>query len=234
MSRYQKGKTNPDLLERDTEWRWYQLSTDDNTLGQMDTSDPEIEIRVHARGIDAGHLLAGSAVTVAAGPRTDADAHQATDANLVCHLAVSFAPQGDPVATPPSAAAEASVAWCETTHSTPYPTEVVYYGPHPLASGAAVAGQCSAMGSGLGCFVGPSSSQPEVERVVVSNWGEFTPTTMGARTNRTVTLTSTYATCSTIGGPVQAAYIRGPPPIGLTSVHPARRGFHATAHRTVR
>jgi len=81
------------------------------------------------------------------------------------------------------------------------------------------------MGSELGCFVGPSSSRPGVERVVVSNWGEFTPTTTGARTNTTATLTSTYVTCSTIGGPVQAAYISGPPPTGLTSVHPARQVF---------
>ena len=26
MSRYQKGKTNLDLLERDSEWQWHQLS----------------------------------------------------------------------------------------------------------------------------------------------------------------------------------------------------------------
>jgi len=167
-------------------------STVDNTLGQMDTSDPDIEFHTHARARDAGQLLAGSAETVAVGPRTDADARQAADQNIIGHLAISFAPRDDLVATPPSAAAEANAAWRGTTHSTLYPTEVAYYGPHPSASGATYAGQSSAMGSELGCFVGPSSSRPGVERVVVSNWGEFTPTTMGAQTSTTSTLTSTY------------------------------------------
>ena len=54
-------------------------STVDNTIGNMDTSDPEIEICAHARGRDAGQLLAGSAETVAVGPRTDADTRQAAD-----------------------------------------------------------------------------------------------------------------------------------------------------------
>jgi len=49
--------------------------------------------------------------------------------------------------------------------------------------------------------------------------------TTGAHTNTTSTLTSTCVTCSTVGGPVQAAYIRGPPPTGLTSVRPARQVF---------
>jgi len=100
---------------------------------------------------------------MAVGPRTDADARQAADPNLVGHLAVSFTPWGDPAATPPSAAAEAR----GKTHSTPYPTtEAAYYGLHPSASGATVAGPNSAMGSDLGCFVGPSSSRPGVERAV--------------------------------------------------------------------
>ena len=129
-------------------------STVDNTLGQMDMSDPDIEFRMHARGRAASQLLAGSTETVAVGPQTDADTCQAADPNIVGHLAVSFAPRGDLLATPPSAAAEASAAWHGTTHSTPYPTEVAYYGPHPSASGAAYAGQSSAMGSELGCFVG--------------------------------------------------------------------------------
>jgi len=43
-------------------------STVDNTLGQMDTSDPDIEFRAHARARYAGQLLAGSAETVAVGP----------------------------------------------------------------------------------------------------------------------------------------------------------------------
>jgi len=189
----------------------------DSTLeynpGQRDASDPEIEFRAHARGIDAGQLLAGSTDTEGVGPQTDADARQAADPD-VGHWPVGFTPRGDPAATPPSTAAEASAAWRGQTHSTPYPTTDAYYGPHPSVFGAAVVDQSSAMGSDLGCFVGPSSSRPGVERVVVSSWGTFTPTTTGAHTNTTSTLTSTCVTCSTVGGPVQAAYYRGPPPTG--------------------
>ena len=58
----------------------------------MDTSDPEIEFRVHARARDAGQLLAGSAETVAVGPWTEADACQAADPNIIGHLAVGFVP----------------------------------------------------------------------------------------------------------------------------------------------
>ena len=47
----------------------------DSTLeynpGQRDASDPEIEFHAHARGIDAGQLLAESTDTEAVGPQTD-------------------------------------------------------------------------------------------------------------------------------------------------------------------
>jgi len=201
----------------------------DSTLeynpGQRDASDPEIELCAHAHGRDAGQLLAGSTDTEAEGLQTDADACQAADPN-VGHWPVGFTPQGDPAATPPSAAAEASAAWRgQTTHSTPYPTTDAYYGPHPLVSGAEVVDQSSALGSNLGCFVGPSSVRPGVKRAAVSAWGAFTPTTTVAHTNTTSTLTSTCVTCSTVGGPVQTAYYGGPPPTGLTSVRPARHVF---------
>jgi len=167
----------------------------------------------------------GSTDTEAVGPQTDADARQAVDPN-VGHWPVGFTPRGDPAATPPSAAAEASTGSRGQTHSTLYQTtEAAYYGPHPSVSGAADVDQSSVMGSGLGCFVGPSSSQPEVARVVVSTWGDFTHTTTGARTNTTATLTSTFVTCSTVGRPVHAAYLRGLPQTGLTSVRPARQVF---------
>jgi len=81
------------------------------------------------------------------------------------------------------------------------------------------------MGSDLGCFVGPSSVRPEVKRAAASAWGAFTPTTTGTHTNTISTFTSTCVTCSTVGGPVQAAYYRGPPPMGLISAHPARQVF---------
>jgi len=82
----------------------------DSTLeynpGQRDATDPEIELCAHARGIDAGQLLAGSTDTEAEGLQTDTDACQAADSN-VGHWPVGFLPRGNPAATPPSAAAEA-------------------------------------------------------------------------------------------------------------------------------
>ena len=105
-------------------------STVDNTIGQLDTSDPEIQVRALARGIDAGQLLAGSIQPVAVGPRTDADVRQAADPNLLGYLSVRFVPRGDSVATPPRAAVEANIAWHGTAQSTLYPAEVAYYGPH--------------------------------------------------------------------------------------------------------
>jgi len=67
-------------------------NTVDNTLGQMDMSDPDIEFHAHARARNAGQLLAGSAETVPVGPRTDADACQAADPNIIGHLAISSRP----------------------------------------------------------------------------------------------------------------------------------------------
>jgi len=123
----------------------------DSTLeynpGQGDASDHEIELRVHARGIDTRQLLAGSMDTEAGGLQTDVNARQAANPN-VGHWPVGFTPRGDPAATPPSTAAEASTAWHgQTTHSTPYPTTDAYYGPHPSLSGVEAVDQSSAAGS---------------------------------------------------------------------------------------
>jgi len=193
--------------------------------GQRDASDPEVELCAHAQGIDAGQLLAGSADTEAEGLHTDADTGQAADPN-VGHWPVGFMPRGDPAATPPSAATEASAAWRgQTTHSMPYPTTDAYYSLHPSVSGAEAVDQSSVAGSDWRCLVGQSSARSEVERAVASAWGAYTPTITGAHTNTTSTLTSTCVTCSTVGGPVQAAYYSGPPPTGLTSVRPARQVF---------
>ena len=201
-------------------------STIEYNVGQRDASDPEVEFRAHMRERDAGQLLAGIADSVAVGPQTDANARQPADPG-VGHWPAGFSPQGDPTATLPSTATEASAAWRGQTHSTPYPTatEVAYYGPRPSVSGAIGAVQSSAMGSGLGYFVGPSSAQLEGERATAPNWGEFTPTTTGARTNTTTTLTSTYVTCSTVDGPIHAAYLKRPIPAGPTSVHPVGQAF---------
>jgi len=73
--------------------------------------------------------------------------------------------------------------------------------------------------------VDPCSLRQSVERAVTSNWGEVIPTTMGARTSTTATITSTYVTCSTVGGPACVQYGRTPPSVGLTSVRPARQVF---------
>jgi len=82
-------------------------STVDNTLDQMDTSDPEIHFRALARGIDAGQLSAGNVGPVAVGPRTDADARQAAAPDTFGNFGTHFSPRDSRAATPPSAAAEA-------------------------------------------------------------------------------------------------------------------------------
>jgi len=109
-------------------------STLEYNPGQRDASDPEIELHAHARQIDAGQLLARNTDAEAEGLQTDADARQAADSN-VGQWSVSFSPWGDPAATPPSTAAEASAAWHgQTTHSMPHPITDAYYGPHPSVS----------------------------------------------------------------------------------------------------
>jgi len=122
---------------------------------KRDASDPEIELRAHARQIAAGQLLARNSDSAAAGLQTDADARQTADSQ-VGRWPVGLSPRGDPAATPPSAAAEASAAWRgQTEHSTLYPTTTdAYYGPHPSVSGAEIVDQSSAAGSEWDRFVG--------------------------------------------------------------------------------
>jgi len=68
------------------------------------------------------------------------------------------------------------------------------------------------------------SRQP-VERVGTSIWGGSTPTTTGAQTSTTSTLTSMSVASSAVGGPAHALYARGPSQAGLTSVRPVRQAF---------
>jgi len=159
----------------------------------VEPTDSDIEFRAHAREENAGQILVGSADVVTVGPRTDADVHQAADPN-VGHIAAGFEPRGDPAVTPLSVAFEARADRHAAEHSTPYPVEVVYYGPHPSASGAMFMGHSSRTGSELGGFVDPCLSRQLVERAVTSNWGEVIPTTTGTRTSTTATITSTYVT----------------------------------------
>jgi len=208
-------------------------STVDNTLDQMDTSDPEIHFRAQARGIDAGQLLAGNFGPVAVGPRTDADARQAAAPDTFGHVGSHFSLRGSRAATPPSAAAETNGVWRGPAYSTPYPAEVMHYGPHPAVSGAAVVDKSAVVGSDLGCFVGSSSSRPGVEIVVTSNLGVTTPTTTGAHTNTTATLTSTIVrdmcNCRWTG-PVGVPW---EPTSGGIDGDPSRASvWHATSRRT--
>jgi len=57
-------------------------STLEYNPGQRDASDPEIELRAHARQIDAGQLLARNTDAEAEGLQTDADVRQAADSNI--------------------------------------------------------------------------------------------------------------------------------------------------------
>jgi len=205
-------------------------STIEYNVGQRDTLDSGVEFRAQTRERDAGQLSAGITDSAAVGQRSDVDARQPADPSIG-RWPVGFVPQSDPAATPPSAAAEASAVWRVQTHSTPYltTTEVTYYGPHPLLSGAVGVVQSSTTESRLGCFVDPSSAQLAGGSATAPSWGEFTPTTTGARTNTTSTLTSTHVTCSTMGGPVHGAHVRGPTLTGLTSVRPAHQVFMPTS-----
>ena len=186
-------------------------STVDNTIDHLDPSDSEVHFRAPTRGRDAGQLLAGNFGPVAVGLQTDADARQAVAPDNFGHVGSPFSPRASPAATPPGAAAVASGVWRDPTYSTQYPAEVMYYGPHHAVSGAAVVDQSAVVGSELGCFVCTRSPRPGVEIVVTTNWGVTTPTTTGAHTNTTATLTSTV-TCTTVGGPSRLAYLGSPPP----------------------
>ena len=112
-------------------------STIDLSVDIVNTPDPDVEFRAPARDDDAGQLLAGRYGAMAVGTRTDMDARQATDPNILGHLAVGFTLRGDPAATLPSVASEAVPDRRGTVHSTLYPSEVAYYGPLPPAAAAA-------------------------------------------------------------------------------------------------
>jgi len=77
-------------------------STIEYNPDKRDASDPEIELRAHARQTDAGQLLARNSDPAAEGRQTDADERQAADSN-VGRWPVGLSPRGDPAATPPSA-----------------------------------------------------------------------------------------------------------------------------------
>jgi len=190
----------------------------------VEPSDPEVEFRAQTRQQGEGQLLAGTADVVIEGPRTDADGYQVTDPN-VGHRVGGLAPRYQLPATPPTAASETRAD--RRAHSTPYPLEVVESRPLPSLSGAMVTevGQVGRTGNTSGGFVDPCPPRQLAERPVTSNLGETIPVTTGARTSTTATITSTYVTCSTVGGSAYVQDGRMPPSVVLTSMRPARQVF---------
>jgi len=200
----------------------------------VEPSDSEVEFRAHARQQEAGQLLAGTTDAVIEGPRTDADAYHVADPN-VGHCVGGLAPREQPPATPPTAASEVRADRSVPIHSTPYPIEVTYSGPHPLVSGtmATEVDQGGRTGSASGGFVDPCPPRQPAERAMTSNLGGMVPTTTGARTSTTATITSTYVTCSTVGGSGYVQHGRMPPSVGLTSMRPVRQVFVSQPSQSV-
>ena len=159
-------------------------------------------------------------------PGLYADAYQVADPNVGYRVG-GLAPRDRLPATPPIAASETRADRRTHLHSTPYPIEVTGSGPLPSVSGTMVTevGQGGRTGSVSGGFVDPCPPRQLTERAVTSNLGGTIPVTTDARTSTTATITSTYVTCSTVGG---SAYVQDghmPPSVGLTSMRPARQVF---------
>ena len=190
----------------------------------VEPSDPEVEFRAHARQQGEGQLLVGTADVVIEGPRTDADAYQVADPN-VGHRVGGLAPRDQLPATPPTAASETRADRRVHLHSTPYPIEVTDSGPLPSVSGTMVTevDQAGRTGSASGGFMDPCPPRQPTERAVMSNLGGMIPVTTGAQTSTTATITSTYVTCSTVGGSAYVQDGRMPPSVRLTSMRPARQ-----------
>ena len=124
-------------------------------------------------------ILAGSSNVLTAGLQTDADARQ-TAAPDAGQRTEGFERLARPAARQPSAASGAMVCRPPTERSAEDPSEVMYYGPHPLASGAMFMDHGTDRGREFGSLMGPSSSPRQLERVVASVVGDSTPTTTGA------------------------------------------------------
>ena len=71
----------------------------------------------------------------------------------------------------------------------------------------------------------PCPSRQPPESAATSNLGDTIPVTTGARTSTTATITSTYVTCSTVGGSAYVQDGRMPPSVGLASMRPVRQVF---------
>jgi len=198
-------------------------SVADLVLNVCDIVDPTDHITDScARALDneGGLILAGSVDAVTVGPRTDADARQAVTPDTG-YIAEGFQPFGDPTVIQPSVALEAMANCHGAEQSALDLSGVTHFGPHSLASGAMFMDQSGEQGRELGGFADPCLAQQSFEPAATSNWGGLTPTTTGAQTSTTTTLTSTPVATSAVGGLAHALYARSPPHAGLTSVRPA-------------
>jgi len=161
-----------------------------NVRDLVDPTDHIADSRAHALDNEGDTISAGSADVVTVGPRTDADTHQAAAPNAG-YIAEGFEPFGDPTVIQPSVALEAMANHHGAEQSAMDPIGVTHFGPHSLASGAMFMDQSSEQGRELGGFADLCLARQSFERVAMLNWGGSTPTTTGAQTSTTTTLTST-------------------------------------------
>jgi len=168
-------------------------SVADLLLNVRELVDPTGHIadsRAHALDDEGGPILAGSADAVTVGPWTNVDAHQAA-APDASYITEGFEPFGDPAVIQSSVALEAVANRHGAKQSAMDPIGVTHFGPHSLASGAMFMDQSSEQGRELGGFADLCLARQSFERVAMLNWGGSTPTTTGAQTSTTTTLTST-------------------------------------------
>jgi len=158
------------------------------------------------------------------GPRTDADARQAT-APDAAYITEGFEPLGEPAVIPSGVALEAMATRHGAEQSAMDPSGVTHFGPHSLASVAMFMDQGGERGRKLGGLVDLCLSRQPFEQAATSIWGDSMPTTTDAQTSTTSTLTSMSVASSAIGGLAHALYACSQPQVGLTSVRPARQAF---------
>jgi len=99
----------------------------------VDPTDHIADLRARVLDNEWDLILAGSTDAVTVGPRTDADAHQAT-APDTDYIAEGFEPLGDPTFIQPSVALEDMANSHGAEQSAMDPIGVTHFGPHLLAS----------------------------------------------------------------------------------------------------
>jgi len=106
-----------------------------NVRDLVEPTDQIAELCTQALDKEVEPILAGSAEAVTVGPRTDADARQAT-APDAGYIAEGFEPYGDSTVIQPSVALEAVASCHGTEQSAMDPIGVMHFGLHSLASTA--------------------------------------------------------------------------------------------------